>query len=135
LVRGGLVAAAASTAPLPTAQRESAAWYALVVNLSPSETAALVRFRAFLDRSLGERFRACVLFGSRARGEGHEDSDLDVLVLIEQPTREERTRIIDEAYDIEIEMRVAISPLVRDVDSWPGMSPLAAEVARDGVSL
>jgi len=94
-----------------------------------------VCFRSFLVRSLGDRFRSSVLFGSRARGEGHEDSDLDLLVLIEHPTREERARILDEAYAIEVDMRVVISPLVCDADSWPAMSPLAVEVARDGVPI
>ena len=66
---------------------------------------------------------------------GHEDSDLDVLVLVEQPTREERVHILDEAYAIELQTRVAVSPLVRNVSDWPGKSRLAAEIARDGVSL
>jgi len=109
--------------------------YPFAVNLSPAETAALDRFRSFLARSLGDRLHALVLFGSRARGEGHEDSDLDVLVLVAQPSREERARIIDQAYDIEIETRIVVSPLVRDAGSWPGISPLAVQVARDGVPL
>jgi uncharacterized protein len=104
------------------------------VNLSPAETAALARFRAFLAAWLGERLRGCVLFGSRARGQGHEDSDLDVLVLIRSPTRPERARIFDEACAIEIETALPFSPLVRDADAWPE-SPLAVEIERDGIDI
>jgi hypothetical protein len=55
-------------------------------------------------------------------------------VLVDQPTREERARILDEAYAVELEMRLPISPLVRDAASWPGTSSLAVEVERGGLS-
>ena len=56
--------------------------------LSASEQAAL---REFLDRvrsMLGPELREARLFGSRARGEGHEHSDLDIALIVgEQDAR------------------------------------------------
>jgi predicted nucleotidyltransferase len=51
----------------------------------PAETVndpILKRFRAALDEMYGERLERVVLFGSRARGDAHEDSDFDVVVFL-----------------------------------------------------
>ena len=45
----------------------------------------LTRFRAALDKIYGDRIERVVLFGSRARGDAHEDSDYDVAVLSKTP--------------------------------------------------
>jgi hypothetical protein len=37
----------------------------------------LARFRAALDKVYGNSLERVVLFGSRARGDGHQDSDYD----------------------------------------------------------
>jgi predicted nucleotidyltransferase len=42
----------------------------------------LKRFRAALDEIYGDRLERVVLFGSRARGDAHEDSDYDVAVFL-----------------------------------------------------
>src|SRR6266852_7993759 len=42
----------------------------------------LKRFRAALDEMYGERAERVVLFGSRARGDAHKDSDYDVAVFL-----------------------------------------------------
>ena len=44
---------------------------------------------------LGRRVIACWAFGSRARGEGRADSDVDLAVLCEPTLGLERTRIMD----------------------------------------
>lgn len=42
----------------------------------------LKRFRAALDEMYGARLERVVLFGSRVRGDAHEDSDYDVAVFL-----------------------------------------------------
>ena len=42
---------------------------------------ALQRFRQWLEERFGGRLREFVVFGSRARGDAKEDSDIDVLVV------------------------------------------------------
>jgi predicted nucleotidyltransferase len=44
------------------------------------------RFRAALDKLYGERIERVVLFGSRARGDVHEDSDYDIAVFLNDLT-------------------------------------------------
>ncbi len=42
----------------------------------------LVRFRKALDEMYGDRLERVVLFGSRARGDAHAESDYDVAVFL-----------------------------------------------------
>ncbi len=49
----------------------------------PAELAPLLHdLRARLDALYGERLARLILFGSHARGEAREDSDVDVLVVL-----------------------------------------------------
>jgi uncharacterized protein (UPF0332 family)/predicted nucleotidyltransferase len=47
-----------------------------------------------------------ILFGSHARGQSHEDSDWDILILLDQPvvTRQTEREYRDELFDIELEV-------------------------------
>ena len=101
---------------------------------TPLETAALAELKPRLGELFGGRLERMVLFGSRARGEGHEDSDLDVLVLVAGVSAAERRAVIDIAFDLERRFGLAISPLVRD-PAKPIGAALAAEIARDGAPL
>jgi predicted nucleotidyltransferase len=40
-----------------------------------------------LKAALGARLRGVILFGSEARGEAWNDSDIDLLLLLERPVR------------------------------------------------
>lgn len=51
--------------------------------LTRPERASLNRFLSDLRRDMGSQVIAVTLFGSRARGQGNRDSDLDVLVVLE----------------------------------------------------
>jgi uncharacterized protein len=65
----------------------------------------LKRFRAALDEMYGERIERVVLFGSRARGDAHEDSDYDVAVFLrDMPDRfAEMNRLADLSTKIIVE--------------------------------
>lgn len=49
---------------------------------SPANDPILRRFRVALDGVYGDRIERVVLFGSRARGDAHTDSDYDVAVFL-----------------------------------------------------
>lgn len=64
-------------------------------SLSVDERALLERFAALLRERLGPTLHAVWLFGSRARGEraSHEDSDVDLLVLVDDESWDAKTPI------------------------------------------
>jgi predicted nucleotidyltransferase len=71
----------------------------------------LARFRADLDELYGDSLERAVLFGSRARGGAHQDSDYDVAVFLRNLTDHWReidrlaaveTDILADAYRAEI---------------------------------
>ncbi len=64
-------------------------------SLTVDERAILERFTALLRESLGAELHAVWLYGSRARGEApaHEDSDVDLLVLVDDASWDGKERV------------------------------------------
>jgi uncharacterized protein len=56
-----------------------------LASLSEQEAAALDAYAAALQAHFGEQLVDVWLFGSRARGDAHADSDIDVLVVLDDP--------------------------------------------------
>jgi predicted nucleotidyltransferase len=79
--------------------------------------AALQRFRSLLERRFGQRLLELLVFGSRARGQAHEESDTDVLVVLRGLTEAERVEVFGLAHDAD-----AAAP---DADDWVGLSVVA----------
>ena len=98
--------------------------------LSAAELQLLGALKGALNALFGDRLVALKLFGSRARGEGRDDSDIDVLVEVRGVTHEERGAILDLAHDLGFEAGLVISPLV----VRPGITP-RPEILREAVPL
>jgi predicted nucleotidyltransferase len=82
------------------------------VVLSPGEQQVLGAFKRRLLARFGARLTSLRLFGSRARAEGRDDSDLDVLVELSGVSRDERGEVLDLAADLAVDAGLVISPLV-----------------------
>jgi uncharacterized protein len=72
--------------------------------------------RSRLEAAFQERLHGVVLFGSQARGDSGQDSDLDLMVLLEGPVRLGR--------DLEAIVR-ALYPLQLDLDAPIHAIPVA----------
>lgn len=108
----------------------------LAMPLSVTETQALSTFVASVQRVLGDTSADFILFGSRARGEGDEESDLDVLVRVKGLTRAQRRAVQDVAHDVTESHGFALNPCVVRDEEWPTNAPaLARQIARDGISV
>ena len=70
--------------------------------LTPAEQQALSRFKTALETLLGDNLISLRLFGSRARGEGTPESDLDVLVLVRTKDPALCRRIVEAALDVDL---------------------------------
>ena len=80
--------------------------------LSPTDRQAVEEFRRQIVKLLGRRLVAMKLFGSKARGDAGRDSDIDVLVIVDERVPEICDRIIDAAFDLDLKYGVYISPRV-----------------------
>jgi predicted nucleotidyltransferase len=77
------------------------------------------------------------LFGSRARGDAHEYSDFDVLVVLDQRNPEVRAEILDIAARMMDQYGVLVATVLRSVEEWQNSQgyPFAHNLARDGIAL
>src|SRR5688572_20399263 len=103
--------------------------------LSPLEEAMLPRFCGAARTILGDRLSRVVLFGSRARGESDEDSDVDLLVVTTGHSADEERAIVDAATTLSLESGLILSPLVREERWLTTDIPVVREIAREGVTL
>jgi len=81
-----------------------------------------------------------VLFGSRARGTAHPESDWDLLILLERKnvsrkTEQEFRHII---FDIELETGEAISTFVYSKQEWENkfwVTPFYENIKKEGINI
>jgi len=80
-----------------------------------------------------------VLFGSRARGDAEHDSDMDVLVIVDDLAEKDEDYISECAWEAGFESGVVVVPVVFSRVEWEngpeGYSLLAEAVKSDGVYL
>ena len=97
----------------------------------------LKRFRKALDRIYGDRLERVVLFGSRARGDAHEDSDYDIAVFLRDLTDRWREvgRIIPVVTDILYEDEAFIHAMPYRAGSYEERTSLMREIRREGIDL
>lgn len=109
------------------------------MTLLSAERDSLATFRQWLTDRFGARLREVVLFGSRARGEGSEDSDLDVLVVVEDLTSSEAREVRYVVGDLLTRHGILVSPLAMSHHRFEQLRRrerrLAQEIARDGIPL
>lgn len=102
------------------------------MNIQP----VLEEFKAKVQELYGEQLKDIILFGSYARGEATEDSDIDLLVVLEgeiTPGRE-IDRMIDAITDINLEYSVLLSVVPVSAEKYVHVnSPLLINVRREGI--
>ncbi|MBC8248929.1 MAG: nucleotidyltransferase domain-containing protein [Anaerolineales bacterium] len=107
-------------------------------HLTSREKAALSEFVARLREKYADEVVLVVLFGSKVRGDFDEESDLDVLVVVEGDDRWPYWRAItDLTSDLLLDYEVNMSALVFDEEHYQWLmehrAPIYNSTTREGV--
>lgn len=103
----------------------------------------ITEFIQNVNKILGNRVKKIILYGSYARGDYNNSSDIDIMILTDLSDNEiieYRDKISDIAYDIEEanNFDIWISPLVKNIDKfnyWLEALPFYMNVQREGIVL
>jgi predicted nucleotidyltransferase len=119
---------------LPGVRRED-----LVAAADPSEGLRIARKATRqLKDWYGDRLVDVIFFGSWLRGEAHEESDVDLLVIFDelQDRVAERNRMVDILFDLEVDSHRAIEAFpVAERDARPDAHMFVGRALREGRSL
>jgi len=91
----------------------------------------LNELKARLVRFLEGRNFRLVLYGSRARGDYDEDSDIDVAIIVEGLSRDLKDRVLDLVIDLEMERLRPISSLVLSQADFDALRDRERRIAID----
>ena len=110
-----------------------------VALLKPKDAAAIDEFVQTIRSGLQSHVVDLNLFGSKATGRDVEESDIDVLIVVDQKTPGLEDRIVDIAFDVNLAHDVYISPRVIDKaildDPVWKITPFLRHIAAEGVPL
>jgi len=108
------------------------------IPMAPKQLEALREIK----RRLLEKFdiKALVLYGSVARNQADEESDVDLLIVTSKPlSRFERHEITNMVFEVNLQYDTTFSTLVVDLASWEtgiiSVLPLRDEIIRDGIQV
>ncbi len=91
----------------------------------------LLELKDNLRKITGKRKVRAILFGSRARGDYEEESDIDVAILVAGLTRELKNQILDMIADIEIEYLTPLSAWVISDEDFEFLKERERRIALD----
>jgi predicted nucleotidyltransferase len=108
------------------------------IELNLTEKNALLEMKEVLSKSLPET--EIILYGSKARGDSGEGSDMDLLVLVNDDINSNIKNLVKSVkYDIELKHDVIISLIVESRKYWMSAlaraMPLHWNIDRDGITV
>ncbi len=89
----------------------------------------------------GGHLQEVILFGSYARGDFRNDSDIDIMILVDlddMAAKEYQDQVCDETYDFNLENQVDIRPIIKNEThfrKWVNVYPFYSNVNREGVKI
>ena len=101
------------------------------------EKAALDELKRVLREQHG--VNSVMVYGSKARGDDTPDSDIDVMIVLDEYTRQIEAAVDETVYEINLAHDCLISVVIfgrRELEEGPlGESPLYKRILAEGVSL
>ncbi|MDD3362401.1 MAG: nucleotidyltransferase domain-containing protein [Hespellia sp.] len=98
-------------------------------------------YREAIAEALGDKLSRIVLFGSYARGDFNQNSDMDLMILADAHPEEisyYADLVYDITYDFEEKYGMEINPCVQSIytfEHWKKTYPFFMNVEKDGVNI
>lgn len=110
-----------------------------MLTLHPEEQAWLDKYREALKREHADSVRRLVVYGSKARGDSHDESDVDLLLIVHDTASDMKKALRRIGHDLAAATPVAPSIMAYTEREWNTLeelrSPYRAAVERDGVTV
>lgn len=101
----------------------------------------LLQYLTEVQKIYGPHLKSVILYGSYARGDYTEDSDIDIMILVDLPN-EKLDSYLDSlselGFQYNIEHDIWIMPIVKNIDHfqhWVSAYPFYRNVQQEGVTL
>lgn len=100
---------------------------------------SIYRFSQQMKKIFGSHLSKVIVYGSYARGNYQDNSDVDIMVLVNLPEAEIKkleNAVYDVAFEIEIDMGIDISPIIKSeaqYEYWVDVLPFYRNVREEGV--
>ena len=109
-----------------------------MTSVPPFIRVAVADYAERLRHRFGPRLRLVRLYGSWARGEPHEHSDIDVAAVIEGLTVAEWREAVGDVWDTQCATDVVLSPFVVSGERFDELlrreRRIAADILREGIA-
>ncbi|MDD3337357.1 MAG: nucleotidyltransferase domain-containing protein [Lachnospiraceae bacterium] len=99
----------------------------------------LLKFSTEAQKIIGSSLKKIIVYGSYARGDYNENSDIDVMILTslsDEEIRHIENSIYDLAFNFQMDYLIDISVIIKNEDQfqyWLGALPFYDNVQREGV--
>lgn len=98
-------------------------------------------FIVTIKECFGESLKSVIVYGSYARGDYNENSDIDIMILVtlsESQIKQSENRIYDEAFDLELKYGKILSPVIKNqefFEYWSDTLPFYRNIKSEGIKV
>jgi predicted nucleotidyltransferase len=111
----------------------------MALNLTEKQKVTISQYLEILHKKYRNIILQVILFGSAARGELDEESDIDILVILKNGDNKLRDEISMASFEMILNNNVILSPIVMDKKTFEWhkryKDPLYNSIKRDGINL
>lgn len=101
----------------------------------------LDEFISIVKDAFGDDLKSIIVYGSYARGDFNDNSDIDVMILVtlsEDEIKQVENNIYDSAFDLELKYGKVLSPIIKNqsfFEYWSDTLPFYRNVKTEGVKV
>lgn len=98
----------------------------------------LIDYIEIVKEIYGDSLVKVILYGSYARGNFNSESDVDLMILLDVPPKNEREdlyKLIDKTFDIKLEHDIDIEPMTKSIhtfEKWKNVLPFYKNIEAEG---